>query len=202
MSNNSKIIKFPRISPAQSKSADDYDDDFDDFEDWEPYAELLEKKDYPGLVQYCEQRAIQRLDDLYAQFYLGDAYFLNGEYERAIKFMSEHHRKYPWNEDYQHVILDALYALGKNENDFDWVEKPVILRMSDDIVDSCHKFLKPKRKPRSITEIYLEFVPKGYLLFTEEDLFNALLVDKRFIIEYPYEDSLYAKVSVVRKRRK
>jgi tetratricopeptide (TPR) repeat protein len=133
---------------------------------------------------------------------LGDAYFLNGEYERAIKFMSEHHRKYPWNVDYQYVILDGLYALGKNENDFDWIEKPVILRMSDDIVDACHEVLKPKRKPRSITEIYLEFVPKGYLLFTEEDLLNALLGDERFIIEYPYEDSLYAEVSVVRKRRK
>jgi tetratricopeptide (TPR) repeat protein len=133
---------------------------------------------------------------------LGDAYFLNGEYEKAIEFISKHHRKYPWNEDYQHVILDAFYALGKNENDFDWVEKPVILRMSDDIVDSCNKFLKPKRKPRSITEIYLEFVPKGYLLFTEENLLNALLGDERFIIEYPYENSLYAEVSVARKRRK
>jgi hypothetical protein len=104
--------------------------------------------------------------------------------------------------DYQYVILDALYALGKNENDFDWIEKPVILRMSNDIVDACHEFLKPKRKPRSITEIYLEFVPKGYLLFMEEDLLNALLRDERFIIEYPYGDSLYAEVSVVRKRRK
>ena len=202
MNDNSKIIKFPRISPAQSTSSDDYDDEFDDFEAWESYTELLEKEDYPGLVRYCEQEALRRPDDLYAQYYLGDAYFLNGEYERAIKFMSEHHRKYPWNVDYQYVILDALYALGKNENDFDWIEKPVIFRMSGDIVDACYEFLKPKRKPRSITEIYLEFVPKGYLLFTEEDLLNALLGDKRFIIEYPYEDSLYAKVRVARKRRK
>jgi len=139
MSDNSKIIKFPRISPAQSTLSDDYDDEFDDFEDWEPYAELLEKEDYPGLVKYCEQRAVQRPDDLYAQYYLGDA---------------------------------------------------------------CYKFLKPKRKPRSITEIYLKFVPKGYLLFTEKDLLNALLRDERFIIEYPYEDSLYAEARVARKRRK
>ena len=100
------------------------------------------------------------------------------------------------------MILKALYALGKNEYDFNWIEKPVILRMSDDIVDACHEFLKPKRKPRSITEIYLEFVPRGYLLFTEEDLLNALLGDERFIIEYPYEDSVYAAVRVARRGKK
>lgn len=118
MSDNSKIIKFPRISPAQSTSSDDYDDQFDDFEAWEPYAGLIEKEDYPGLVRYCEQEALRRPDDLYAQYYLGGAYFLNGDYERAIKFMSEHHRKYPWNADYQYVILDALYANGRRWHAF------------------------------------------------------------------------------------
>jgi len=77
---------------------------------------------------------------------LGEAYVLNGEYEKTIEFLSHHHKKHPWNIDFQHVILDALFALGKNENDFDWVEKPVVLRMSDDILDACYHFLKPKRK--------------------------------------------------------
>jgi hypothetical protein len=45
-------------------------------------------------------------------------------------------------------------------------------------------------------------VPKGYLLFTEEDLLNALLADERFIVEYPYEDSFYAEVRVARKKSK
>jgi len=35
MSDNSKIIKFPHSSPAQSTSSDDYDDVFEDFEAWE-----------------------------------------------------------------------------------------------------------------------------------------------------------------------
>jgi tetratricopeptide (TPR) repeat protein len=202
MSKDSKIIKFPRIFPTRSISPNEHQDDFDDFEDWELYAQLIEKQDYPGLVRYCKKRAEQRPDDLYAQCNLGHAYVLSGEYENAIDFMSDHHRKHPWIGDYQYVILDALFALGKDEGDFNWVEKPVVLRLSENILDACHEFLKPKRKPRAVADLYIEFVMKGYLLFTEEDLYNALATDQRFIVENPYEDQHLAKVSVVRKKGK
>ena len=89
--------------------------------------------------------------------------------------MDEHHKKHPWNSDYQYVILDSLFALGKTENDFHWIEKPKILRMSAVIVDTCDEFLKRKRKPRSIMELYTQFVTEGYLLFSEKDLLIALL---------------------------
>jgi hypothetical protein len=104
--------------------------------------------------------------------------------------------------DFQHVILDALFALGKNENDFDWTEKPVILRMSSDILDACYDFLKPKRKPRPVVELHIEFVMEGYLLFTEEDLFKALVQDQRFIVDNLDEGPLFAEVRVLRKRRR
>ena len=198
----SKIIKFRRISSARNTSLDKYEEQFDDFESWEPYAKLVEKEDYSGLVRYCKKIAEQFPDDLYAQYYLGDAYVLNGEYDKAIEFLSEHHRKHPWNRDYQHVILNALFALGKTENDFYWVEEPIILRMSEDVVDACYKFLIVKRKPRPVFLIYTEFVTEGYLHFTEEDLFNALLNDKRFIVEKLDEGPIFAEVKVNRKRKK
>ena len=69
-----------------------------------------------------QKKAEQRPDHLYAQYNLGHAYILNGEYENAIDFMSDHHRKHPWIGDYQYVILDALFALDKDEGDFNWVE--------------------------------------------------------------------------------
>ena len=202
MSKDLKIKKFPRVFPTRRISPKEHKDDFDDFEDWEPYAQLIEKQDYPGLVRYCKKRAEQRPDHLYAQYNLGHAYILNGEFENAIDFMSDHHRKHPWIEDYQHVILDALFALDKDEGDFNWVEKPVILRLSENILDACYEFLKPKRKPRSVADLYIEFVMKGYLLFTEEDLYNALSTDQRFNVENPCEDQHLAKVQVVRKKGK
>ena len=99
------------------------------------------------------------------------------------------------------MILDTLFALGKDEGDFNWVEKPVVLRMTENILNACYEFLKPKRKPHSVVELYIEFVMKGYLLFTEEDLYNALVDDHRFMVENPGADQHLAEVSVARKKK-
>ena len=74
-----------------------------------------------------------------------------GNMKRRSSF-SEHHRRHPDNLDFQYVILDALYALGQTEDNFDWAHKPVILRMSATIVDTCYEFLKSKRKSRSVSQ--------------------------------------------------
>ena len=202
MKEKSNIIKFPANRSKSRASHDEYHHEFHDFEAWEALVELREAENYPGLVRYCKRRAERFPDDPYSQFYLGEAYVLNGEYEKAIEFLSEQYLKQPDNMDFQHVILDALFALGKNENDFDWTEKPVILRMSSDILDACYDFLKPKRKPRSVVELHIEFVMEGYLLFTEEDLFKALEQDQRFIVDNLDEGPLFAEVRVLRKRRR
>ena len=202
MDEESRIIHFYDNHMNPVTSSDSGGDAFeDDFEAWEPLVEFREKKDYAGLVEYCKHRAEKYPKDLYAQFYLGEAYVLNGEYEKAIEFLSHHHKKHPWNIDFQHVILDALFALGKDENGYNWVEKPIILRMSDDILDACYHFLKSKRKTRSVLEIHTHFITEGYLLFTEDDLFKALIEDKRFIFEN-LDQGMMAQVRVVRKKDK
>ncbi len=199
MNEKGKIIRFPGNPPNRELAGDD--DGVNDFEAWEPYQEFLDKEDYPGLVRYSEQQAERAPDDLYAQYYLGDAYVLNGEYEKAIEFMAEHHRKHPWNLDYHHVILNALFALGKTEDDFDWAEKPVVLRMSPDIVDTCYEILKRKRNPRSVIELHTQFITEGYLLFTEEDLLEALVNDGRFDVENP-DSAFSTNIRVARKKRR
>ena len=200
MTNKSTNIKFPDDRSKSNASRLEPDDESYDFEEWEIDAELRDEENYPGLVEYCKQRAERLPDDPYAQYYLGEAYVLNGEYEKAIEFLSEHHRRHPDNLDFQYVILDALFALGKTHNDFDWVQTPVILRMSSDILEACYEFLKLKRKPRSFSEIHGRFLFEGYVLFTEEDLLKALSADGRFIVEDANAD-LFAKVRVAGKER-
>jgi len=203
MGEESRITHFPdnRAKPA-SPSDSRGDADEDDFEAWEPLVAFREKEDYAGLVEYCKHRAERFPDDPYAQFYLGEAYVLNGECEKAIEFLSHHHKKQPWNIDFQHVILDALFALGENENDCNWIEKAVVLRMSDDILDACYRFLKPKRKSRSVLEIYTHFITEGYLLFTEDDLFKGITEDERSIVEDVDQGVLLAQVRIARKKDK
>ena len=199
MTRRSTTIRFPGNRLRSITSGQNRNDVSDDFEEWEIEHEFREKKDYPGLVGYCKQRAGRLPDDPYAQYYLGEAYVLNGEYEKAIEFLSEHHKHQPDNPDYHHVILDALYALGKTEDDFDWVQRPVILRMSAEIVDATYEFLRSKRKPRSVNELYTRFVMEGYLLFTEEDMLKALSEESRFVVE-DAEAGPFAKVRVAGKR--
>jgi tetratricopeptide (TPR) repeat protein len=136
MTKNSPSLKLPDDRSKSSALRLEPDDESYDFEEWEIDAELRDKEDYPGLVEYCKQRAERFPDDPYSQYYLGEAYVLNGQYEKAIEFLSEHHRKNPDNLDFQHVMLDALFALGKTDDDFDWVQRPVILRMSSDILEA------------------------------------------------------------------
>ena len=200
MGKKSTIIKFPGNRLASSASRHEHGNESDDFEEWETDYELREKEDWPGLVEYCKQRAERLPDDPYAQYYLGNAYVLNGEYDKALEFLSEHHRRQPWNPDYHGVILDALYALGKTEDDFDWVQEPVILKMSTEILDACYEFLRSRRKPRSVNELYTRFVMEGYLLFIEEDLLKALLEDGRFVVE-DADAVLFAQVRAIPKRR-
>ncbi len=200
MNNQLKIIKFPGNQSGSSLSSHDELDDFEELDiHAEIHSELLYKENYPALVRYCKQRAQRFPDDPYAQYELGDAYVLNGEYEEGIRFLSKHHRKHPDFWDYQHVILDALFALGKTEDDFKWTEKPLVLRMSHEIVDFCYDFLKPKRKPRSAGELYTELVFEGYLCFNEKDLLKALTQDERFVIND--RGSSFVTVSVVRKKK-
>ncbi len=109
MNDKSNIIKFPQSRTKANNSH--VVDGHHDFEAGVDFQEFLDNEDYPGLVRYCEKRAQKHPNDLYAQYYLGDAYVRNGEYTKAIEFMTEHHKKHPWNSDYQYVILDALFAL-------------------------------------------------------------------------------------------
>lgn len=170
-----------------------------DFEEWEALSDLHDNEDYPALVKYCEERLTENPDDPYSQFYLGEAYLLNGEYEKAIQFMAVYLKNDPENLDFQIIILKALFVLGKNENDFEWVEKPIILRMCKEILDYCYEFLRPKRNPRTISDLFIEFIPRGYLLFNERDLLAALLRDERFIVKNPDQEE-FAEVTVVRRK--
>ena len=199
MNNKSNIIKFP-FKKIRDKNRAEIEIE-NDFEDAVDIQKFIDCKDYPGLIQFCMQRAKKNPDDLCAQCHLGDAYVLSGEYEKAIEFMAEHYKKHPWNIDYQHVILDSLYALGKTEDDFTWDKKPIVLRMSPYIVNTCYEYLKRKRKPRPIIELHCLFITEGYILFSEMHLLKALLNDGRFIVDNP-EDELFAEVCVVKKKKK
>jgi len=173
------------------------DGDWDDFESWEEHYELHERKDYAALVRLCEKEVARRPDDFHARESLGEAYFLNKQYADAITTMESCHREYPDIDEFCVSILDALFAMGKTENDFDWIRKPNILRLGKPVLDQCFEYLRRKRKPRSTEDIWCHLILKGYLKFSREDLGTSLKSDRRFVVEK--EDEFR---EVVRVRRK
>ena len=173
MSDRHDILRFPgsfRCPP-------------DDGEAWEVYEELLKNEDYPGLVEFCQREVVRDPEDLHAQERMGEAYVLDGQYHKAIVTMGEVHRKFPDIDSFQHLILDALFAAGKTENDYDWVLEPSVLRISRAVLDDCHEYLRPKLKPRDVAELSFELMKAGCLTFSDEELLRALAEDGRFVIE-------------------
>ena len=185
-----KIINFPSQSQINNE-----------FEDAEAQYYFLENKDYKGLLKFNLERAAKYPDDPYAQYYLCEAYIYNKHYIKAIEILTECHNKYPENSDFQYLILKALFALGKNENDFKWKEKPIIFNLNKTFLAKCYNYLKPKRKARSIADIYCHFYLKGYMNFTEEELLKVILTDKRFIVT-DKDLNQFAKVKIFRNIKK
>ena len=201
MTKNKTIInEFPSKTRTSSHPViNNGIENFDDYEEYEDeeYFYLLEEKDYPGLIQYCKNRAVENPGDLYAKVNLGNAYILNGDYEKALSYLTECHQRYPDIDDYQYLLLDVLFGMGMTEDDYDWSKKPVVLRLNKDIVDACYLYLKPKRKPRSVYDIHNELIFKGYVTFTPKDLLLELLDDQRFIADDPEDQEM---LRVVRKK--
>ena len=148
---------------------------------------LIENRDYPGLVAYLEDIVARREGDLYAVKDLGEAYVMNGEPERAIRLLTPVHRRRPDFEDVQWVILDALFAQGRDETCFEWTRPLPVLRLGAGVLDACWAYLEGKDEPRDLEELYCELLSLGYCAFDERRLLSALQQDERFKVdEGPY----------------
>jgi hypothetical protein len=114
---------------------------------------------------------------------LGDAYIRNGQPQRAIDLLTPLHSADPDQIAYQHVILDALFALGRTEKDVDWVVAPRVRRLDAALLDACFAHLRSKRRPRLAVDLVGAVLLDGYRAFSYEELVAALRADPRFVVE-------------------
>lgn len=177
------------------------DDDFDynDFEDWEGDYQLIQEENWAGLVKLRKQKAEKNLHDLHLQWRYGEALVYNQEFNSALEFLTPIYERDPEYMDVIHSILDALYGLGKTENDFDWIEMPIVLKLDEQTKKICEDFLKKKRKRTRFYNLIEHFILQSYYLaFREEELCTFLKKDKRF--EFTNEEDFWdAKIKLSRK---
>ncbi len=171
----------------------------DDFESWEYEKSLMDSKNYKELIRYIKLCLKKYPTNEHLMWQLGNAYILNEEYEKALNSLSLMYKKSFGNLEVEYSILDALFALDRDENDFEWIKKPIIIKLFE-VADLCYEQLKRKIKPVSISELYCDLLIKAYVPFNELELYNELKMDERFEI---VEDHIKytAKVKVVKKKQ-
>lgn len=81
--------------------------------------------------------------------------------------------------DIQYNLLDALFSVGKDETDVNWIVKPKLMRLDRNTLDYLYNFMK-RKKPRTIHELHLELYNEGYPAFNEDQLMAFLHLDNRF----------------------
>ena len=154
-----------------------------DIEAWEAHVELEERGDFRRLVELCKREVASNPEDFHAVERLGYAFIKDDRYLQAIGAVEPIHRREPDIDAFQHIILDALFAMDLTEDDFEWSQRPVILRLGPELADWCHQYLRPKRKPRSALELHAQLIMSGYLTFDEKELMNLLRRDSRFAVD-------------------
>jgi hypothetical protein len=175
--------------------------DFEQVEaDIEETCRLMGSKNYPGLVDLCRERLARDPDDGHAVEALAEAFVLNNQGQDSIEMLTPYYLKDPTHYLYTHAILDALFSMGKTVHDFPWKSEPVILELTTDVLEKYYQYLKPKRKPRSVTDLFYTHIGEGYLHFTDEDLLQALMGDERFSVTC--DNTWESGVSILRKQQR
>ncbi len=173
------------------------DNDFDkhDFEEWEGEYQLIEEEDWVGLIKLRKTEAEKHLNDLQSQWSYGEALVLNQEFKKALVFLTPIYKIDPDYTEVIHSILDALYGLGKTEEDFDWIETPTVLKLNDETKNICKSFFRKKRKPVSFLSLHEHLILQSYYLtFKEKDLCDFLRLEDGF--EFSSDEKEFWEVDI------
>lgn len=111
---------------------------------------------------------------------VGRAHLWSAEPAQALEVLASLHRVRPWDREVQHLMLDALFALGRTEADFAWTLEPVVVRLDPPTLDRLHEALLRNQGPVTLLDLLLAATEEGYPAFTARELLDALAADRRF----------------------
>lgn len=131
-------------------------------------------------VDVCEQwpdakrcfEVLDALDDCHDLLSAGDLL-------EAYARLSILHREEPSRFEIQELLLDVLFGLGLDENDFRWVERPRVVRLDRSTRDRIDLHLR-RTGPKDVHLLRFELFHREYLCFDEETLAAHLRLDPRF----------------------
>lgn len=172
------------------------------FEEWEDELFFYDREDWVGLLELQKRRAEKDPTDLQLQEKYAVALNLNKKYAETLKLLEPLYRK---NYEFGfgiNIIMEALLGLNKTEKDFNWVKKPIILKLDEETINLCIKFLKGKRKPRSVSNIYVHFIVKSDFMYFDEESLAKYLSKFTRLFDIIKDSSDYLNMQIKLKRNK
>lgn len=116
------------------------------------------------------------MDDLHARARYAEALIFNELYSETLEFIHPLYIKYHEVGFGVNEIIKSLYGLGKTEDDFQWISRPKIIKLDENLIESCLNFLGKKRGSTPCWNIYDYFLMNSdYLDFDQKELGLFLL---------------------------
>ena len=158
---------------------------------WEEFDRLYYKGDYKQLILSQKEYIKQHPEDDRERLLLADAYMYDGQDKRALKILSNLHKKYPFDIEYMHTLSECLYKLKRDPNTYDWKRKVIIFDNNQKCSDFCYEYIKSNGSECSFTLLY-EMEEGGYSKYDTEALELILSNDERFSSETMDDESIFS----------
>lgn len=147
---------------------------------WSPRDARVRSDDLEPCIDVCEKWAdakrcfevLDALDDCQDLLSAGNLL-------EAYARLSALHREEPERFEIQELLLDVLFGLGLDENDFRWSQRPRIVRLDRTTRDRILLHLM-RCGPKDVHLLRFELFHREYLCFDEETLAAHLRLDPRF----------------------
>ena len=193
---NKSYVEYVKLQLETINENEDSDFSF------EAETDFFDREDWENLLEFQKSRAEKDPTNLQYQEKYAIALNLNKKYEETLKLLEPLYR-----ENYKfgfgiNEIMEALLGLNKTEDDFNWIKKPIILKLDEETINLCVKFLKGKRKPRSISDIYVHFIVKSDFMYFDEESLAKYLSKFTNLFDLVEDPSDYWDMQVKLKKKK
>lgn len=131
---------------------------------------VLARGDVQGLIRLRQQWVAEDPSNIHFLEDLAEAHVMAQQWESVIDLLTPVHARWPARETVQRYLLEALFALGRCEKDFQWKQRIPVLRLGPKVVDLCRQLVFDGGGLLVMGELYEDLSYHGFLAFDWQEL--------------------------------
>ena len=173
-----------------------------DCEEWGAETDFFDREDWENLLEFQKRKAEKDPTNLQYQEKYAIALNLNEKFEETLKLLEPLYRKNYESGFGINEIMVALLGLNKTEKDFKWIKKPLILKLDEETIKLCIEFLKSKRTPISVSDIYSYLIVKSDFIYFDEISLAKYLANFTYLFDLNDYSSDFLNMQIKLKKKK